>query len=173
MGYVLLGTLFLWIGWFGFNGGSALGANLRAVSACVSTHLSASAGAFTQCVWRSFSRFRARRKQDPSGVHEFSFSIGEFCNGALIGLVTITPAAGYVPHQVSPLFGIIGVIVCVNFTPLSDLLKDTHCIVVVHGLAGLVGMFLTGCFARKSIARLDGFTVIKGGAWDGNPKQIG
>jgi ammonium transporter, Amt family len=52
---VLLGTLLLWIGWFGFNGGSALGANLRAVSACMSTHLAACSGGVTLCLLRALS----------------------------------------------------------------------------------------------------------------------
>lgn len=171
---VLTGTLFLWIGWFGFNGGSALGANLRAVSACISTHLSACAGGVTLCIWRSFSEyFEERRNEDTDTPQAFSFSVAEFCNGVIIGLVCITPGAGYVRHQVSPLFGIIGVIVCANFTPFSDKLKDTYFIVVVHGLGGIVGMFLTGCFATNEVAHLDGFTNIDGGAWDGKGKQIG
>lgn len=172
---ILLGTLFLWIGWFGFNGGSALGANLRAVSACVSTHLSACAGGVTMCLLRSLSGYiwpqpAQERSRD---AHVFSWSIIEFCNGAVVGLICITPAAGYVPHQVSPIFGIIGALCCSQMTPVSEYLDDTHGIIVFHGFGGLIGMLLTGFFARKNVARLDGFTEIAGGGWDGHWVQLG
>lgn len=172
---ILLGTLLLWIGWFGFNGGSALGANLRAVSACVSTHLSACAGGVTLCLLRSLPGSVAPGPaRDPTrDAHGFRWSIIEFCNGAVVGLICITPAAGYVPHQISPVFGIIGALFCSQITPVSEHLDDTHGIVVFHGFGGLIGMLLTGFLARKSVARLDGFTKIKGGGWDGHWLQLG
>jgi ammonium transporter, Amt family len=172
---ILLGTLLLWIEWFGFNGGSALGANLRAVSACVSTHLAACAGGVTLCLLRSLSGSAAPGPaRDPNtDAHVFRWSIMEFCNGAVVGLSCITPAAGYVPHQISPIFGIIGALFCSQFTPVSEYLDDTHVIVVFHGFGGLIGMLLTGFFARKSVARLDGFTNIQGGGWDGHWLQLG
>ncbi|KAF7504855.1 hypothetical protein GJ744_001653 [Endocarpon pusillum] len=172
---VLLGTLLLWIGWFGFNGGSALGANLRAVSACVSTHLSACAGGVTLCILQllpgSVAPGRARDRTGDGSV--FMWSIVEFCNGAVVGLICITPAAGYVPHQISPVFGIIGALICSHVTSISVKLGDTHGIIVYHGVGGLIGMFLTGCFARKNVAHLDGFTNIKGGGWDGHWVTLG
>ena len=85
----VLGTALLWIGWFGFNGGSALGANLRAVSACISTHLAACAGAVMGSVLEYIAA--SRRKVDAG-----KFSVVGFCNDAVAGLVAITPAAGYV-----------------------------------------------------------------------------
>jgi Amt family ammonium transporter len=90
--YMALGTSFLWIGWFGFNGGSALGGNLRAVSACVSTHVAACSGAITSLFlfWLQCAAVRYFKRQNikwPSVTH--------FCDGAVIGLVAITPAAGY------------------------------------------------------------------------------
>lgn len=175
LGNMLLGTFFLWIGCFGFNGGSALGANLRAVSACISTHLSACAGAVTLCVWRSFSRYYKAQDNGHTGTMKvFSMSIRDFCNGAVIGLVAITPAAGYVPHTVSPLFGSFGVLFCAPFTQLGNLVHDTYSIVIVHGLGGFVGMFSTGVFATKSVVHLDGLSDIRGGAaWEGNGNQIG
>ncbi|KAH0555823.1 hypothetical protein GP486_006233 [Trichoglossum hirsutum] len=95
---VVLGTLFLWIGWFGFNGGSALGANLRAVSACVSTHLAACAGGvcgiLMEWMWESLEAVQA--DYQPEGKTPGLYSIISFCNGAVAGLVAITPAAGYV-----------------------------------------------------------------------------
>lgn len=95
---VVLGTALLWIGWFGFNGGSALGGNLRAVSACTSTHVAACAGGSANLVifWflnKLAQRFPARG-HDPDTYR--MPSIIPFCDGAVIALVSITPAAGYV-----------------------------------------------------------------------------
>jgi Amt family ammonium transporter len=90
---VVLGTSFLWVGWFGFNGGSALGANLRAASACYSTHLAACTGGFWWCFLDYIISFIPN---DPHNPPQKRFSIIGFCNGAVTGLVAITPAAGYV-----------------------------------------------------------------------------
>ena len=81
--HVILGTVFLWVGWFGFNGGSALAANLRAVMACIVTHLAASTAAITWCLLD----YRLEKKWSAVG----------FCSGAIAGLVAITPASGFVP----------------------------------------------------------------------------
>ena len=80
--YVVLGTVFLWFGWFGFNGGSALAANLRATQACIVTNLAASVGGLTWMLWD----YRLERKWSAVG----------FCSGAIAGLVAITPASGFV-----------------------------------------------------------------------------
>jgi Amt family ammonium transporter len=80
--YVILGTTFLWFGWFGFNGGSALSANLRAAQACIVTNLAASVGGLTWMLWD----YRLEKKWSAVG----------FCSGAVAGLVAITPASGYV-----------------------------------------------------------------------------
>ena len=80
--YVVIGTCFLWFGWFGFNGGSALSANLRAANACIITNLAASVGGLTWMLWD----YRLERK----------WSVVGFCSGAIVGLVAITPASGYV-----------------------------------------------------------------------------
>ena len=95
---MVLGTALLWIGWFGFNGGSALGGNLRAVSACVSTHVAACAGGTTSLLW--FWMWSALAKTAAAeGEEEHKVpSVTHFCDGAVIGLVAITPAAGYVSH---------------------------------------------------------------------------
>ncbi|KAH8748806.1 ammonium transporter AmtB-like domain-containing protein [Hyaloscypha sp. PMI_1271] len=150
---VILGTALLWIGWFGFNGGSALGANLRAVSACISTHLAACAGGVMGTLIEYV--FAKGRKGD-SG----KFSIIGFCNGAVAGLVAITPAAGYVPYWSAPIFGITGSLCCMVIQNLSSLYFDTNDILVIHGTAGFVGMLLTAGFARADIAMLDGYSVI-------------
>lgn len=102
---VVIGTVFLWVGWFGFNGGSALGANVRAVSACTSTFLAACAGGLSwNCFdWISITLVRALRRSQqtanggtPRPRPAGKFSVVGFCNGVVAGLVAITPAAGYV-----------------------------------------------------------------------------
>lgn len=80
--YVILGTVLLWFGWFGFNGGSALSANLRAAQACIVTNLAASCGGLTWMLWD----YRLEKKWSAVG----------FCSGAIAGLVAITPASGFV-----------------------------------------------------------------------------
>ncbi len=80
--YVVLGTIFLWFGWFGFNGGSALAGNLRAAQACIVTNLAASVGGLTWMLWD----YRLERKWSAVG----------FCSGAIAGLVAITPGSGFV-----------------------------------------------------------------------------
>lgn len=80
--HIVLGTVFLWVGWFGFNGGSALAANLRAVMACVVTNLSASVGGITWCLLD----YRLEQKWSTVG----------FCSGVIAGLVAITPGSGFV-----------------------------------------------------------------------------
>lgn len=155
---VVLGTALLWIGWFGFNGGSALGANLRAVSACISTHLAACAGGVTGTLLEYIAAFR-------KGTDSGRFSIIGFCNGAVAGLVAITPAAGYVsltfplrtlktalteqvPYWSAPIIGIAGSFFVALFQGISESYFDTNEIFVVHGVAGWVGMLLTAGFAR-------------------------
>jgi ammonia channel protein AmtB len=93
---MVLGTALLWFGWLGFNGGSALGGNMRAVSACVSTHVAACAGGTTSLLffwmWNALYRLSLDDGKDEVQVP----SVTHFCDGAVIGLVAITPAAGFV-----------------------------------------------------------------------------
>jgi ammonia channel protein AmtB len=90
---IVLGTALLWIGWFGFNGGSALGANLRAVSACLATHVAACSGGSFGLLYFWFWQWLARvSSKNPSK----KLSVISFCDGVVTGLVAITPAAGYV-----------------------------------------------------------------------------
>lgn len=133
--HVVLGTVFLWVGWFGFNGGSALGSNMRAVMALIVTHLSASMGAITWCLLD----YRLERKWSTVG----------FCSGAIAGLVAITPAAGYVPPWAAVIFGIVGGVCCNFATKLKFLLgiDDGLDIFAEHGVGGIVGNLLTGLFA--------------------------
>ncbi|KAI0065053.1 ammonium transporter [Artomyces pyxidatus] len=159
--YVVLGTVFLWFGWFGFNGGSALGANLRAIQACIITNLAASVGGLTWMFWD----WRLERK----------WSVVGFCSGAVCGLVAITPASGFVGSPASVLFGVLAGTVCNFATQLKFLLHydDALDIFAVHGIGGILGNILTGIFAQSSVAGFDGIAVIPGGWLDGHWVQLG
>jgi ammonia channel protein AmtB len=100
---MLLGTALLWFGSFGFNGGSALGGNLRAVSACVSTNVAACAGGITSLLlfWMLNALARASSVEGEDQLEGHSVSAVHFCDGAVIGLVAITPAAGFVSSRLT------------------------------------------------------------------------
>jgi Amt family ammonium transporter len=149
--HVVIGTVFLWVGWFGFNAGSALSANLRAVMAAVVTNLAASVGGVTWCLldWRL----------------EGKFSTVGFCSGVVAGLVAITPGSGYVPAWAAVVFGVVAGIACNYGTKIKFWLRidDSLDIFAVHAIGGFVGNICTGLFAADYIAHLDGTTVIAGG----------
>ncbi|CUS08896.1 unnamed protein product [Tuber aestivum] len=176
--HVLLGTTLLWIGWMGFNGGSTLGVNLRTVSALISTNLSACSGGLTWCFWEYFfSKYNPEREPQGCSGQKFlprRLSILAFCNGVISGLITITPAAGYVPLHTAIFFGVAGAVFSNIANAFSRYIDDLNDIFAIHGVSGFVGMFLTGVFARRAdIAHLDGYTTIPGGGLNGNGKQIG
>lgn len=137
--YVLIGTGLLWFGWVGFNGGSAFAANTLSVIALATTSAASAASAFT---WIFFEMIRGKK---PS-------SLG-LAIGAVVGLVAITPAAGYVsiPHAI--VIGIVSSLISAMMvewrtrTNLDDTLDVFPC----HGIGGLVGMILTGVFASNNI----------------------
>ncbi|KAI1746621.1 ammonium transporter [Xylaria castorea] len=158
--HIVLGTVFLWVGWFGFNGGSALASNLRAVMACIVTHLAASVGGIT---WVLLD-YRLEKK----------WSVVGFCSGAISGLVAITPASGYVTPWAAVIFGVVGGIGCNVATKLKFLMgaDDALDIFAVHGIGGIIGNLLTGLFAADYIASLDGFSVIPGGWINHNYIQL-
>ncbi|KAG6330242.1 hypothetical protein ID866_8844 [Astraeus odoratus] len=159
--YVILGTVFLWFGWFGFNGGSALSANLRATMACIVTNLAASVGGLTWMLWD----WRLERKWSAVG----------FCSGAIAGLVAITPGSGYVGAPAAVLFGFMAGTVCNFATQLKFVFKfdDTLDIFASHAVGGIIGNLLTGLFAQSSVAGADGITNIPGGWLDHHWKQLG
>jgi len=149
--HVVIGTVFLWVGWFGFNAGSALSANLRAVMAAVVTNLAASVGGITWCLLD----YRLERK----------FSTVGFCSGVVAGLVAITPGSGYVPAWSAVVYGVVAGVACNYGTKLKYLLRidDSLDVFAVHAIGGLCGNLLTGLFAADYIVRLDGFSSISGG----------
>lgn len=137
--YVLLGTGLLWFGWFGFNGGSAMGANNLAATALATTATASAAAAIS---WVVFDVFRGRK---PSAMGT--------CIGAVVGLVAITPAAGFISLAHSLFIGIISSLVSNLMVEwrTSTSLDDTLDVFPCHGVGGMVGMFLTGVFANKAI----------------------
>ncbi|KAK5996147.1 Ammonium transporter 1 [Cladobotryum mycophilum] len=141
---VVLGTVFLWVGWFGFNGGSALGMNLRAVMACLVTNLAASVGGVT---WILLD-YRLEKKWSTIG----------FCSGAVAGLVAITPAAGFVPPWSAFIIGVVGATCCNFATKLKFVIgvDDTLDIFAIHGIGGMAGNIMTGIFGTSTMASLDG-----------------
>ncbi|KAF8984344.1 hypothetical protein BGZ46_008211 [Entomortierella lignicola] len=160
MSNVVIGTCFIWFGWFGFNGGSALSANLRAAMACVVTNLAASVGGIT---WVLLD-YR----------HDRKLSVLGFCSGAVAGLVAITPGSGFVSPASSVAIGFLGALACNMAVRLKHHLRydDAFDVFAVHGVGGIVGNLLTGIFAQKWIAALDGVTVIDGGWLDGHWIQL-
>lgn len=137
--YVILGTGLLWFGWFGFNAGSAFGANNIAATALATTTSASAAAAFA---WIIFDAMRGRK---PSAMGS--------CIGAVVGLVAITPAAGFIsiPHALA--VGIISSIVSnlmVEWRTRTSV-DDTLDVFPCHGVGGIVGMILTGVFANKNI----------------------
>jgi Amt family ammonium transporter len=159
--HIVIGTVFLWVGWFGFNAGSALSANLRAVMAAVCTNLAACCGGITWCL----VDYRLERKWSTVG----------FCSGVIAGLVCITPGSGYVPAWSAVIFGVCGGIACNYATKLKYFLRcdDALDIFAVHGVGGFIGNILTAFFAADYIAHLDGYTVITGGWLNHNWIQLG
>ncbi|ETI24842.1 hypothetical protein G647_04212 [Cladophialophora carrionii CBS 160.54] len=139
--HMVLGTALLWIGWFGFNGGSALGANLRAVSACLATQTAACAGG-TVGLLLQWGLSRLDR-------------MAEFCDGVIAGLVAITPAAGYVPVKYASIFGVVGAVVCKILRMIFNtflLREDRLSVFAVHAGGGATGMLLTAFFAKYALS---------------------
>jgi Amt family ammonium transporter len=159
--YVVIGTVFLWFGWFGFNGGSALSANLRAANACIITNQAAAVAGLTWMLWD----YRLEKK----------WSVVGFCSGAIVGLVAITPASGFVGPSASVAFGVIAGTVCNFGTKLKFIFNydDPLDIFASHTIGGVVGNLLTGLFADKDVAALDGITFIKGGWINHHWVQLG
>jgi len=138
--YVLIGTGLLWFGWFGFNAGSAGAANALSVSAFATTNTAAAAAGLS---WMFFDVLRGRKP-----------SVMGFCIGAVVGLVAITPAAGFVAIPQSIFIGVFAAVVsnvAVLIKQKSTKLDDTLDVFPCHGIGGMVGMLMTGVFATKAV----------------------
>ena len=136
----MIGASILWIGWFGFNGGSGLAADERAVMAIVVTQIAAAAAG---CAWMA-CEWIARGKPSLLGM----------LSGAVAGLVVITPASGFVEPMPALVMGLIGGVVCFwGATTLKRALgyDDSLDAFGVHGVGGIVGALLTGVFATSAV----------------------
>lgn len=140
--FVLLGTGLLWFGWFGFNAGSAFQANGIAAMAIATTTTASAAAMLT---WIFYDRINGRKVS----------ALGA-CIGAVVGLVSITPAAGYISVPESMFFGFAAALVS-NFVVNAKYLKkfdDTLDVFACHGVGGIMGMILTAVFAHGEDASL-------------------
>ena len=153
--FVVLGTAFLWFGWFGFNAGSALVAGSLATSAFVVTNTAAAAAALTWlCIdW----------------LHKGKPSVVGACVGAVAGLVAITPASGFVSPMASLVIGFGAGGLCYLAVQLihrsSRPIDDALDVLGVHGIGGIWGAIATGIFADGAINGADGLLF-------GNPAQM-
>ena len=150
----VVGTGLLWVGWFGFNGGSALAADSRAVMAITATHLAACAGALT---WGAVE-WSVQRKPSVLGM----------ISGAVAGLGTITPASGFVAPWHGIVIGVVAGLVC--FWACTWLKRrfnydDSLDVFGVHGVGGLTGILLAGVFSTASIGGTSGLL-------EGNPQLL-
>ncbi len=144
LGLTMAGTGLLWVGWFGFNGGSALAADGRAGLALLATHVAAAAGALS---WMG-AEWLARKRASLLGL----------CSGVVAGLVAITPAAGFVTPRGALIIGLVAGVACYwGATALKRWLRadDSLDVFGVHGVGGLVGALLTGVLADPAISGVE------------------
>jgi len=137
--YVLIGTGLLWFGWFGFNAGSAGAASSLSVSAFATTNTAAAAAGLS---WMFFDVLKGKKP-----------SVMGFCIGAVVGLVAITPAAGFVAIPQSIFIGVVAAIISNTAVHIrsKSRLDDTLDVFPCHGIGGMVGMLMTGIFATKTV----------------------
>ena len=136
----MAGAALLWMGWFGFNGGSALAANDDAASAIINTHVAASAAAM---VWLLIERLTVGKPT----------SVG-FATGAIAGLATVTPAAGFISPGAAMLLGAAGASVCYPMIQLVKhrlLIDDSLDVFAVHGVGGILGSILLAVFLSTDL----------------------
>ena len=156
----MIGTGLLWVGWFGFNGGSALGAGSRAVFAIVATHLAAAVGALT---WMAIEWWK-RGKPSVLGM----------ISGAVAGLGTITPASGFILPWHALIVGLLAGSICYwACTWLKQKLNydDSLDVFGIHGVGGALGTLLCGVFAVAALSDAPG-TPGTAGLLEGNSGQV-
>jgi len=156
----VIGTGLLWVGWFGFNGGSALGAGSRAVFAIVATHLAAAVGALT---WMAIEWW-TRGKPSVLGM----------ISGAVAGLGTITPASGFILPWHALIVGLLAGSICYwACTWLKQKLNydDSLDVFGIHGVGGALGTLLCGVFAVAALSDAPG-TPGTAGLLEGNSGQV-
>lgn len=156
-----VGTALLWVGWFGFNGGSALEASSRATMAIVTTHLAACSGAIAWMMMEWWTR----RKPSVLGI----------ISGAIAGLGTITPASGFIMPWHGVVIGLAAGIVCFwACTWLKERLKydDSLDVFGIHGIGGILGTILTGVFAVGAFTATKELPQGQQGLLEGNAGQV-
>ena len=139
-GFVMIGAAMLWVGWFGFNGGSQLAADGGAAMAITVTHISAASASLTWAAWERFKFGKA--------------SLVGMVTGTIAGLASITPAAGSVDPLQALLIGAIAGILCqevVNLVRNMLNIDDTLDVFAVHGIGGIFGTLMIGFFGYTSI----------------------
>jgi Amt family ammonium transporter len=159
----VIGTGLLWVGWFGFNAGSAVTAGFNAGMAMAVTQIATAAAALS---WM-LVEWALRGKPSVLGI----------CSGAVAGLVAITPASGFVDPSAALIIGLVAGAVCFwSASTLKHMLgyDDSLDAFGVHGIGGMIGAVLTGVFARASIIAGTSTDVdmSKGGLIDGHPDQV-
>ncbi|MEO1998778.1 MAG: ammonium transporter [Planctomycetaceae bacterium] len=155
--YTCIGTALLWVGWFGFNAGSALGANAIAVNAFVATHLAGACGALS---WACTEWWFLKKP-----------SILGTCTGAVAGLACVTPACGSVTPIAGMLIGFVSGVVCYFMCTTVRTrfgYDDTLDVFGVHGTSGVLGTLLTGVFATRAVTGGPG----PAGLLEGNVTQL-
>jgi Amt family ammonium transporter len=150
LGLTMAGAGLLWVGWFGFNAGSAVAADGRAGLAMLVTHIAAAAGAVS---WM-FGEWVVRGRPSLLGL----------CSGLVAGLVAITPASGFVTPASALLIGCVAGVACYwGATALKRLLRadDSLDVFGVHGIGGIVGCLMTGLLASKSVSGVEGNVLVQ------------
>jgi len=157
----VIGAGLLWVGWLGFNGGSALGANARAAYAISATHLAASAGALTWMLLEWWTRGKP--------------SVLGLISGAVAGLGTITPASGFVLRWHGVIIGLVAGAVCFwacTWLKLRIGYDDSLDVFGVHGIGGATGTFLAGVFAVGALSATPEAPAGSSGLLEGNAMQV-
>ncbi len=150
-GMTMLGAMLLWVGWFGFNGGSALTATDDASMAIINTHVAAATAALT---WVLVEKV----------VFGKATTVG-FATGAIAGLATVTPAAGFISPGAAILFGILAALVCyyaIQLVKTKLAIDDSLDVFAVHGVGGMLGTLLLGIFLSQDLGGTgyaDGMTM--------------
>jgi Amt family ammonium transporter len=165
---IMLGTAILWVGWFGFNGGSQKTIDATAINACIVTLIGGCSGGLS---WMLVESRFGRDALDSVA----------FCFGAVAGLVAVTPAAGFIYPVYAIVFGVLAGAACAAASaPLKRIgqrwdIDDAFDVLNVHGVAGVIGSLLTGIFADKAVTHManpDGEASINGGWMNGHFIQI-
>ena len=150
-GFVMVGAAMLWVGWFGFNGGSQLAADGGAAMALTVTHISAATASLTWAIWERVKYGKA--------------SLVGMVTGTIAGLASITPASGFVGPIEALIIGAVAGVLCqeaVNLIRNGLKIDDTLDVFAVHGVGGIFGTIMIAAFGQGSWAAQLGSLLIVG-----------